>query len=117
MNAPVEKVAGYCPMGCGRTLFLGRGGHVTCSLIGCPDPTVVDRLLHVDETEHLVELGGDSFRVIHPQRERVDGDPFEMFDCDLHAWLAAHAGPPMRPGRYRAVRRGDSWQFAEVSAA
>jgi hypothetical protein len=42
----VERVAGECPMGCGRTLFLGDGGHVTCSLIGCPAPGAVDELLH-----------------------------------------------------------------------
>lgn len=42
---PTHKVQGHCPMGCGETLFLGNGGHVTCSLIGCADPTAADRLL------------------------------------------------------------------------
>lgn len=40
-----EKVAGQCPMGCGETLFLGEGGHVTCSVISCPDPGAADRAL------------------------------------------------------------------------
>lgn len=39
------SVAGRCPMGCGSTLFLGAGGHVTCSFVDCPDPAAVDELL------------------------------------------------------------------------
>jgi hypothetical protein len=42
------KVAGECPMGCGRTLFLGSGGHVTCSLLGCPNPAAADEWLHLE---------------------------------------------------------------------
>lgn len=42
----LQRVSGECPMGCGRTLFLGNGGHITCSLIGCPRPGAVDELLH-----------------------------------------------------------------------
>jgi hypothetical protein len=41
----MNKVAGECPMGCGKTLFLGDGGHVTCSLIGCKNPTAADQWL------------------------------------------------------------------------
>lgn len=40
-----EKVAGNCPMGCGETLFLGSGGHVTCSFLECPEPTAAADLL------------------------------------------------------------------------
>jgi hypothetical protein len=32
-------------MGCGETLFLGAGGHVTCSYIPCPDPSATDDVL------------------------------------------------------------------------
>ena len=42
----MTKVAGRCPMGCGETLFVGNGGHITCSLIGCPKPVAVDALLN-----------------------------------------------------------------------
>jgi len=35
-------VAGRCPS-CGTaSLFLAVGGHVTCSVIGCADPSAVD---------------------------------------------------------------------------
>lgn len=39
------KVQGYCPMGCGATLFLGEGGHITCSWLECPRPHAADELL------------------------------------------------------------------------
>lgn len=39
------KVQGYCPMGCGRTLFLGEGGYVTCSYVECPQPHRASRYL------------------------------------------------------------------------
>lgn len=42
----MTKVAGKCPMGCGETLFLGDGGHVTCSFNKCPNPGMVDEMLH-----------------------------------------------------------------------
>lgn len=38
-------VAGRCPSGCGETLFLGAGGHVTCAFRGCPDPAAASALL------------------------------------------------------------------------
>lgn len=38
-------VQGTCPA-CGRrSLFLGEGGHVTCSQSDCPDPSAVDTML------------------------------------------------------------------------
>lgn len=39
-------VQGRCPACRGKHLFLGEGGHVTCSLIGCPNPTAADDLLN-----------------------------------------------------------------------
>ncbi|MFJ3278488.1 hypothetical protein [Streptomyces halstedii] len=39
-------VQGRCPA-CGAvSLFLGEGGHVTCSRIDCPEPSAADQLLH-----------------------------------------------------------------------
>lgn len=38
-------VAGVCPNGCGTTLFLGSGGHITCSWIDCSNPAAADELL------------------------------------------------------------------------
>ncbi|MFB8182611.1 hypothetical protein ACFC8N_42810 [Streptomyces sp. NPDC055966] len=46
MTSPI--VQGRCPA-CGTTsLLVGDGGHVTCSLDVCPNPSAVDELLHGD---------------------------------------------------------------------
>lgn len=43
------KVRGKCPS-CGlETLFLGEGGYVTCSLIGCRRPDAATELLAVSD--------------------------------------------------------------------
>jgi hypothetical protein len=45
MPESFPRVRGYCPNGCGQTLFLGSGGHVTCSWIACSDPCAADKML------------------------------------------------------------------------
>ena len=92
------KVSGYCPMGCGQTLFLGSGGYVTCSYGPCPEPGAVADILADPETQHVVVLGPSTFSVQHPLRERLNGD---LFRCDLHAKLTSLGGPPAVPGWYR----------------
>lgn len=39
-------VQGRCPACHRNTLFLGNGGHVTCSRLECPNPCAADELLH-----------------------------------------------------------------------
>jgi hypothetical protein len=39
------QVAGQCPSCRGSSLFLGAGGHVTCSRLDCPNPAAADDLL------------------------------------------------------------------------
>jgi len=107
-------VQGYCPMGCGQTLFLGDGGYVTCSFSECPERSAVSDILDDRETEHIVELGDSSFSVQHPLRERLNGD---LFTCALHQWISDLPGPPRRPGRYRATPGTlDAWNFVEAPA-
>ncbi len=100
MAKPDDRaVQGYCPMGCGRTLFLADGGYVTCSYVHCPRRDAVADLLADTETEHIVKFGETEFTVRHPLRERLDD---ALMDCDLHSDIAAMSGPPVRPGTYRA---------------
>jgi hypothetical protein len=108
-----ERVQGYCPMGCGPTLFLGSGGYVTCSWIRCPCPTAVADLLEDREDHHIVVLGDETFSIRHPLRERLEG---VLFDCGLHAYLTALAGPPRVPGRYRVTPTAavDGWAFTPL---
>jgi hypothetical protein len=108
------KVAGTCPMGCGSTLFMGAGGHVTCSLLGCPRPTAADELLHLP-TEHVVIFDDRGWTLEHPARERVEGT---MHGCAVHEALRELAGAPVRPGRY--IVSGDGQKplmFVEVRDA
>lgn len=92
------QVQGYCPMGCGQTLFLGSGGYVTCSLDKCPRPDAASDILGEPETEHIVLLEPGTFSIQHPLKERLDGD---LFKCGLHSELSDASGPPSMPGRYR----------------
>src|SRR5688572_9515137 len=103
-----DTVMGYCPMGCGNTLFVGDGGYITCSYAHCKNPTAVSDLLEDQETEHIVELGEDTFTVRHPLRERLND---ELMTCDLHEYIASLDGPPRRLGRYRSSKRQGQWLF------
>lgn len=109
------SVPGYCPMGCGQTLIAAADGYITCTHLQCPCPEAVSTLLEDSETEHVVEFKAAEFTVRHPLRERLDDD---LFDCDLHAHIAALPGPPVQPGRYRATPRptdlGYTWQWIEL---
>lgn len=45
-------VQGFCPACNRHTLFLGTGGYVTCSYLGCKDPGAANKiLLRMDELE------------------------------------------------------------------
>ncbi|MEU9888654.1 DUF6085 family protein [Sphaerisporangium sp. NPDC051011] len=105
-----DSLAAYCPMGCGRTLFVADGGFITCSYVHCPRPTAVADLLEDRETEHIVRFGLETFTVRHPLRERLDES---LMDCALHDHVKGLAGPPIRPGQYRARARtdGQGWTW------
>jgi hypothetical protein len=65
----LAKVAGRCPS-CGSTnlLFVGVGGHVTCSLDSCPNPSAAaDLLAGTTRIVRSVVSLADG-----PTRERVD---------------------------------------------
>lgn len=112
-----HDVQGYCPMGCGKTLFLAVGGYVTCSWVECPNRTAVSDLLADSETEHVVEFTLSGFSILHPLKERLEtetsGD--QLWDCRLHLYVESLSGPPTKPGRYRARPLGDDrWHWESV---
>lgn len=110
---PATQVRGYCPMGCGQTLFLGDGGYISCSSIKCPAPAAVSDILADDETHHVVELRATDFTIKHPLAERLHGD---LFDCTLDEHLTSLTGPPTVPGRYqvRSLGAGDTWTWHRI---
>lgn len=93
------RIVGYCPMGCGQTLFVGTGGHITCSYIPCSRPTAVDEILDDPETHHIVQFDFDGYSAIHPLRERLDR---QLLTCEVGRYVA-ELGPPAGtlPQRYR----------------
>lgn len=98
---PVKPVAGYCPMGCGETLFLGSGGAITCSYMECPAPDAVHRILADPEHEHIARFDQAGFSLQHPLRERLDG---ALFDCRLHGEMRDFAEMPVpEEGTYRVL--------------
>lgn len=100
-------------MGCGETLFVGLGGHVTCGLLGCPDPTIVDDLLHDRLAgEHVVTFDESGFSVQHPLYERGE----DLVACGLHQHVRALDGPPVAPGRYVARPIDGRWSWSELPA-
>lgn len=46
-NPAYPRIRGRCPRCHSESLFLGSGGYVTCSVIGCKDPGAVHDMLSV----------------------------------------------------------------------
>ncbi|MWV50087.1 hypothetical protein GRS96_12490 [Rathayibacter sp. VKM Ac-2803] len=95
-------IAGYCPMGCGQTLFLGDGGFITCSWQGCPNRGAVTDLLAADSgiTEHIVQIDADDWTMRHPLRERVEGTLFGCPTAGAFFDQYEETATLMRPGQY-----------------
>lgn len=45
----MTDIQGRCPACRATSLFIGTGGHVTCSRIECPNPSAADELLHGEQ--------------------------------------------------------------------
>ena len=46
-----------CPACNGKTLFVGNGGYLTCSLVDCPEPDTEKALAAMKLDERMAELG------------------------------------------------------------
>jgi hypothetical protein len=81
------QVEGFCPACGSRSLFLGSGGYVTCSIIRCPNPSAVSDQLENREppprlrTETRVFVKGKGWKanpinndvVVSKQERQVTG--------------------------------------------
>jgi len=113
VSADDRHVEGYCPMGCGRTLFLAEGGYITCSYRLCPKRDAVADIIADKITEHVVWFGESGFTIRHPLRERL-GD--QLLECALHEYAVNLDGPPVAPGKYRATARTDGgWAWEAMT--
>jgi len=108
----MTRVAGYCPACGGESLFLGNGGHATCSRLDCLDPCAADKILADRETEHIAVIRADDFTIRHPLHERIGG---ALESCRLHAHLSSLDGPPRREGEYRVRWSGERWTWEALS--
>jgi hypothetical protein len=108
-------------MGCGQTLFAASGGYVTCSLLGCPNPTAVSDILEDRETEHLVTIDAGSFTVRHPLRERLDDN---ILTCSLGEFVAGaytsmgalvRAGGHFRARHTKTPAGSATWIFTDLT--
>ena len=88
-------VQGRCPACRGASLFLGAGGHVTCSRLDCPNPVAVDDMLHGEQPEPDTE----ATEVAEPD-SRDEGHP-EPPDEDDNSALPVRPDP--RQPAYDAV--------------
>lgn len=107
------QVAGFCPMGCGKTLTLDEFGGVICSNLYCKNRAAVAHLLADQESEHIVCFDESGFIIRHPLRERLDD---LMVACALPDHITNLDGPPVKPGRYRARSDGLRWTWETLPA-
>lgn len=105
------RIRGYCPMGCGETLFVAAGGYITCSNVPCPNPTAVSDILDDRESEHVVVLDADGWTIRHPLRERL-GDA--LLTCDIQRQFEALQSAPIKHGRYRIRQDEAILRFEEL---
>lgn len=95
-------------MGCGPTLFLGAGGHITCNWRHCPDPWALDTIASEPITEHIIHIRAKDFTIRHPLRDRVGRN---LEECTVHEWLSSLKTPPMPPGTYLVTPFADGWTW------
>lgn len=101
-----KDIRGFCPMGCGETLFRGTGGHITCWALKCPNPSAVDKILADPQVGHIVRTDEFDFAIQHPLAERIGGS---LFDCELERFLTGLATSPQPPGFYKVTGTGTDW--------
>lgn len=105
-------VQGFCPMGCGQTLYRSEAGRVWCDNVDCTDDAAVHRLLEDQETEHIVRIGTGGFTIRHPLRERVND---ELIRCTLTEHIRWVGHDHMSPGDYRATHDKDAgWDLVRA---
>lgn len=108
-----DHVKGFCPMGCGPTLYLASGGYVECYVPTCPDSNAASSILEDPETEHVAVFTLTGFTIRHPLKERL-GDA--LLTCDLQKLLSDLGTPPQVMGRYRALKMpgDDHWHMERL---
>jgi hypothetical protein len=77
-----ERITTRCPSCGGRTLFIGSGGHLTCSFIDCPEPFVRAAI------EALQEVATVAKKYQQEKQKFLSGQSYNEEGTDLKAALA-----------------------------
>lgn len=94
----MTRVLGYCPMGCGETLYF-EPPHIMCNDAECPDSMAVGKLLSENQgTWHILDVQADGVTTKHPIMERIDGG---LFGCTVHDYAMSFHGPPVSLGMWK----------------
>lgn len=107
------KINGYCPMGCGETLWATLERGIICRNRDCPDATVVSKVLSDPEVGHIAQVGVAGWTLMHPLHERLGEQP-EMFTCAVAQWLRSHSEAPADAGTYRVLPDGDGYRLERI---
>lgn len=96
---PPLFVAAYCPMGCSYFLKVTARRTLVCSNPDCPRPAAAAEILEDRETDHIVTIFDDGWKMRHPLKERLDDelDSCTVFKKTVSDWTAREV--PL--GRYR----------------
>lgn len=87
LAAGLPLVQGRCPA-CGHaSLFLGNGGHVTCSIIDCPNPSLADEQLHGEQPVKAATEATQPAK--SPLREQIAAAIYEKCNPG-YRWADAH---------------------------
>jgi hypothetical protein len=93
-----QKIVDKCPS-CGSTgtLFVGEGGYLTCSLIGCPQPGVtqaIDQLRAEKDTyrarSEITEANLESYMELQAENKKLCSLLAERYETYLKVCAEAH---------------------------
>lgn len=105
-----NRVAGFCPMGCGRTLYRSPTEQIVCANEDCSNRDSVSTLLAADSRFHQVLIHEGGFKIVCPLGERLSD-----VRCSFHIWMQSLDGPPKPDGSYLVRRGPNGWIWQAVS--
>lgn len=112
MRLAWPRIATRCPSCGGQTLFVGAGGHLTCSVLGCKEPDVEAAIEALKEERDalrkaLARTGGDLVRVEVGQVVRLEAVDWCRHEYQMDTALAHRDAKPKHAVLYGQVVRAD----------
>ncbi len=114
---PLPRVAGRCPVCQSASLFLGEGGHITCGVLECKNPTAVDDIVH--GAGELADLRAENeawkqrYRDEHEKKHSI----WQKSTNEIFGLLEVMRKRTARAWRYRAERNDAERRLRESTDA